>query len=90
MIGKWVIVDDGDSYQVGVVTALIEVFVLVHIRPVQGPVHYQLFCMCDLTSDTMSAFFDTEAELDSYIAWIERNSTSKPKVVNLVKPTEKP
>lgn len=87
MIGKWVCVNDGGHYNVGQVVAVVGVdFALVKIRPVYGPPTMRLYEMSEFTNG--SPLFDTEKELDEYIAWFETPDENKPKIVHF-QPTGK-
>lgn len=84
MIGKWVLVDDGEYYHVGEVVSLAEGCALLRLRPTKGPSHQRLFFLDALSNETLSVWFDAEAELDAYLAWLEEPSEdSKLKVVKL-------
>ena len=84
MIGKWVMVDEGEYYQVGEVTALYTDYIFVRLRPPDPTMvpHYRLFHFQDLFQ-SMTFFFDTEAELDAFIASFEEGSEPKLKLVKL-------
>ncbi len=87
MIEKWVCVNDGEHYNVGQVVTVVGVdFALVKSRPVYGPQTMRLYKMSAFTNE--SPFFDTEKELDEYIAWFETLDEGKPKLVHF-QPTGK-
>lgn len=83
MLGKWVMIDDGEYYQVGVVTFTTDEYAFIRLRPPgEGPVHYRLYELGRLAvTDTM--FFDLEKELDDFIAWLEVDPNPQLKVVSL-------
>lgn len=83
MIGKWAMIDEGEYYQVGEIRSLHGECVFVRLRPPNSGVpHYRLFNFQDLVQ-SMTFFFDTEAELDAFIASFEEGGEPKLKLVKL-------
>jgi hypothetical protein len=82
MLGKWVLIDDGEYYQVGEITFTTNEYAFVRMRPPNGCVYYRLYDLMHLAANE-TMFFESEKELDAFIEWIEKDSSPKLKVVSL-------
>lgn len=95
MVGMWVVLNNDEGYHIGYIKSFVgENHVLVRLRPhikeLSNVGITRLVCLCDLADpDDFSCLFETEKELDAYIAWVETPDDDKPKIVALKKPTSK-
>ena len=88
MIGKWILINEEEYYNVGEIIKVIEVvgemYFLVRVRPVSGsPPSQRIYFIGELTAESGSAVFDTEEEMDAYVSWLEAPDESKPRIVSM-------
>lgn len=81
MLGKWVLLDEGDHYHTGQIVWVKQEYVLIKVDTLsEVPSHMRLFPIERLTS-TFSAVFDTQAELDAFLEWMDGGAERKLRVV---------
>lgn len=89
LIDKWVFISEDDFHNTGKIVSVItgmHVFLVVDVRSVNGvPPHTRIFEICDVLNETGSAFFDSEAQLDEFITWMDTPQEGKLKVVKMEK-----
>src|SRR5882762_5815312 len=91
LVGRWVHLSDEGYYKLGqVILSLGTTHHLVKWRPNDkgGPQSSELVCIDDFCVDESKEyyvqFFDTEEELDAWLAWMNTPSDDKkPKIVTL-------
>lgn len=96
LIGKFVLVDFGESYRTGeIVTTLDDHYFMVRFDNMMEKVPAKsttLVCLHEMSATYGDEefkswhFFDTRADLQDYINWLE--APTKPEVVKLVKPSK--
>lgn len=91
LTGKWAFVNEEDYYHIGQVigSAADGACVLIRTTSPDGPPTIRMFGLTEMMSDTGTSFFDTEAELNEWLAWLETSGEdAKPahlKVVSIKK-----
>jgi hypothetical protein len=92
LIGHWVYILDGEYGKAGQITLSFGTdYLLVRIRPHNdAPPSSELMAADDLCSDQTAdryiSIFDTEAELDAYLKWLDTpDDDGKPRVVSMRK-----
>ena len=85
LVGKWVqlITDDGEHYRVGEVTRRVgDYHWLVRVRPFGDmPTSSEVISIDMLEGQTV---FETEADMDAWLAWAEREDEDRgPRVVSM-------
>lgn len=99
LIGKFVLVDGGESYRTGeIVTTIDDHFFMVRFDDMSQKVPSKsttMVCLHEMSSTYDDddgdeykswAFFDTRADLQEYIDWLE--APAEAEVVKLVKPSK--
>jgi hypothetical protein len=91
LLGHWIHILDGEYGKCGQITMVVRPeHYLVRMRPYNGaqPPHSQLMTNDDFCSDHdyYVAIFDTEAELDTWLAWMDTpTDDGRPRVVSMRK-----
>ena len=86
LIGKWVVIDEGDSFRVGEVKGIVGDAAYVSIRCEAVHKHPQISQLIPLVSlqEKYNFFFDTEEQLDAWTEWLDTPSDD-PKIVEFSK-----
>lgn len=89
LVGRWVIIndEDGEHYQVGRVVAADDDFAVVDVRPPpHGRKFSRLIFLMEMSEDGRVLLFDSEADLDAWVAWADAPNEKAPKVVKMERP----
>ena len=77
LIGKWILMDRGEHYLIGHITDVNGDYIMIQMKPKTGsPDFYHLYHIGELSCDCRecinSYFFDTEEQLTTWAAWIDK------------------
>ncbi len=88
--GLWILLDKGEHYHVGQVAAVDGEYILVKLRPSEGPAFHHLYHIgelsCECRECVNSFFFDTEKELEEWITFINKPDNSNVITLGPTKP----